>query len=94
VTSTDGERGDRTARNALALAKDIAALGLRCAVEARAGLALLLPAAGSVAALESPETRRAVVDAARRYGFTHVAVELPKDRRTSSTPRDATVLRD
>jgi hypothetical protein len=47
-----------------------------------------------VAGLETPETRRAVVDAARRFGFTHVAVELPKDRRTSSTPGDATVLRD
>jgi sugar phosphate isomerase/epimerase len=92
--TADGERGDRTARNAVALAKEIAALGLRCAVEARAGLALLLPAPESVAALEAPETRRAVVDAARRLGFTHVAVELPKDRRTSSTPPDATVLRD
>ncbi|HET9798334.1 MAG TPA: hypothetical protein VFP90_10110 [Gemmatimonadaceae bacterium] len=92
--SQDAERGDRTARNATALAKEIAALGLRCAVEARAGLALLLPSAESVATLEAPETRRAVVELARRFGFTHVAVELPKDRRTSSTPGDATVLRD
>jgi hypothetical protein len=90
----EAQGGDRTARNATALANEIAALGLRCAVEARAGLALLLPLPESVAPLEAPETRRAVVALARRFGFTHVAVELPKDRRTSSTPRDATVLRD
>ncbi|HTK49730.1 MAG TPA: hypothetical protein VL328_17245 [Gemmatimonadaceae bacterium] len=92
--SADAERGDRTARNATALAREIAALGVRCAVEARAGLALLLPVAESVAALEVPATRRTVVELARRFGFTHVAVELPKDRRTSSAPADATVLRD
>jgi hypothetical protein len=50
--------------------------------------------AESVAALEVPATRRTVVELARRFGFTHVAVELPKDRRTSSAPADATVLRD
>jgi sugar phosphate isomerase/epimerase len=92
--SNDAKRGDRTTRNATALAKEIAALGLRCALEARGGLALLLPSPESVAALEAPDTRRAVVALARRFGFTHVAVELPKDRRTSSTPRDATILRD
>jgi hypothetical protein len=29
----------------------------------------------SVVTLQSPETRRAVVDLARTHGFTHVAIE-------------------
>lgn len=92
---TDGERGDRTARNATALAADLATLGLQCALEARGGLALLLPQAESVAQLEEDETRRAVVALAKLHGFTHVAIELPSERRLSSaTDPDAPLPRD
>jgi len=78
---TEPGRGDRTARNAAALASAIAELGVQCSLEARGGLALLQPVQESVASLQSPETRRAVLALARAHGFTHVAIELPKDRR-------------
>lgn len=79
---TSPDRGDRTGRNAAALAAAIAELGLDCALEARGGLALLLPVPESVAALQSPDTRRAVLGLAREHGFTHVAIELPGERRS------------
>jgi hypothetical protein len=92
---TSGERGDRTARNATALAADLAKLGLHCALEARGGLALLLPQPDSVAKLEEDETRRAVVALAKQHGFTHVAVELPSERRQwSANDTDAPLPRD
>ena len=92
---SEAERGDRTARNAAALATAIADLGVQCALEARGGLALLLPAQESVATLQSPETRRAVLALARTHGFTHVAIELPKDRRIAGERGiDAPLLRD
>jgi hypothetical protein len=78
---TEPGRGDRTARNAAGLASAIAELGVQCSLEARGGLALLQPVKESVAALQSPETRRAVLALARTHGFTHVAIELPNDRR-------------
>lgn len=87
-------RGDRTSRNAVALAAAIAELGIDCALEARGGLALLLPTPEGVAALQVDESRRAVVALAREHGFTHVAIELPSERRRSSTPADAPLLRD
>lgn len=92
--TSPSERGDRTGRNATALAEGIAALGLVCDVEARGGLALLLPAAGSVEKLAEEETRRAALALAREHGFTHVAIELPNDRRTAASDPDAPVLRD
>lgn len=87
-------RGDRTSRNAVALAAAIAELGIDCALEVRGGLALLLPTPEGVAALQVDESRRAVVALAREHGFTHVAIELPSERRRSSTPADAPLLRD
>ena len=88
-------RGDRTARNAAALAAAIAELGIDCALEARGGLALLLPTPEGVAALQVDERRRAVLAMAKEHGFTHVAIELPSERRRSSTPpTDAPLLRD
>ena len=87
-------RGDRTGRNAAALARAIAELGLACGVEARGGLVLLLPAPESVAKLAEDETRRAALSLARQHGFTHVAIELPSDGRTPDADPDATLLRD
>ena len=88
-------RGDRTSRNAVALAAAIAELGIDCALEARGGLALLLPTPEGVAALQVDESRRAVLALAKEHGFTHVAIELPNERRRSSTPpTDASLLRD
>ena len=88
-------RADRTARNAAALAAAIAELGIDCALEARGGLALLLPTPEGVAALQVDERRRAVLAMAKEHGFTHVAIELPSERRRSSTPpTDAPLLRD
>jgi hypothetical protein len=92
---TDQERGDRTGRNAASLAAAIAALGIQCSLEARGGLALLLPVSASVEKLQDPETRRAVVALAREHGFTHVGIELPNDRRGAGAgDADAPVLRD
>jgi hypothetical protein len=91
---TDPGRGDRTTRNASALAAAIAELGVRCSLEARGGLALLVPVSSSMATLQSPETRRAVVALARQHGFTHVAIELPSDRRGAGRGTDAPLLRD
>jgi hypothetical protein len=52
----------------------VSALGVRCTVEARGNLAVVIPAPGE-RALENAAVRRAVVAALRSYGFTHVAVE-------------------
>jgi sugar phosphate isomerase/epimerase len=89
-----GPRGDRTARNAQALAAAIAELGLRCAIEARGGLVLLMPDPESVAMLANDETRKAALALARQHGFTHAAIELPNDRRRDDSEPDATVPRD
>ncbi|MBW8769466.1 MAG: hypothetical protein JF589_06925 [Gemmatimonadetes bacterium] len=89
------ERGDRSARNAVALGAAIAKLGVDCALEVRGGLALLLPSPTGAVALQVVETRRAVLALAKDHGFTHVAIELPNERRRSSTPpTDASLLRD
>jgi hypothetical protein len=50
-------------------------LGVRCVVEARATLALLIPAPDE-RAFEDAELRRRVLAALRTHGFTHAAVEL------------------
>ncbi len=93
--TSDEPRGDRSGRNASALAAAIAELGIGSALEVRGGLALLLPTPDGVVALQVDETRRAVLALARLHGFTHVAIELPNDRRMSSTPpTDAPLLRD
>ena len=91
---TEFERGDRTTRNAAALADAIAELGVQCSLEARGGLALLLPVQESVAILQSPDTRRAVLALARAHGFTHVAIELPNDRHDEERGTGAPLLRD
>ena len=92
---TTPERGARTGRNAGSLAAAIAALGVQCSLEARGGLALLMPVPESVAKLQDPETRRMVLALAREHGFTHVGIELPNDRRgDGARAADAPLLRD
>jgi hypothetical protein len=92
---TSPERGDRTARNAATLASAIAALGVQCSLEARGGLALLMPVPASVAKLQEPETRRTVLALARVHGFTHVGIELPNDKEgAGERDADAPLLRD
>jgi hypothetical protein len=91
---TESERGDRTSRNAAALAVAIAELGVQCSLEVRGGLALLLPVQESVPTLQLPDTRRAVLALARAHGFTHVAIELPSDRRGGERGTGASLLRD
>jgi hypothetical protein len=49
-------------------------LRVRCAVEARGNLAVVIPVLGE-RALEDVNVRHAVVAALRAHGFTHVAVE-------------------
>jgi uncharacterized protein len=59
------------------LAAALAAAGLRCTVVARERLALITVAPdGSDADPFAPGKRAAAVDAARRHGFTHLAIEL------------------
>ena len=63
------------------LARDLAAHGVRCRVEARGRLAVLVVA--DHAPLGDPATRRRVATLATAHGFTHVALELdppPDDR--------------
>ena len=92
---TSPDRGDRTGRNAASLAAAIGALGVQCSLEARGGLALLMPDAASATKLQDPETRRAVLALAREHGFTHVGIELPNDRRgAGARDADAPLLRD
>ena len=91
---TDKQRGDRTARNATALAAGLAALGVTCALEARGTLVLLMPDQQSVAKLADDTLRRAALALAKEHGFTHAAIELPNDRRRADPDADATVLRD
>lgn len=51
------------------------ALGVRCTVEPRAQLAVVIPAPGE-RALEDADVRQRVLATLHGCGFTHVAVEL------------------
>jgi hypothetical protein len=51
------------------------ALGLRCGVESRTTLAVLIPEPDE-RALESADVRERVLLTLRAHGFTHAAVEL------------------
>lgn len=57
------------------LEADLRDLGIACTVEARGGLALLVPA-GDPSALGDAAIRREAVRLAEAHGFTHIAVEL------------------
>ena len=85
-SETSGERiGD-----ASGLAAALARLGMPCAVESRARLALLAAPAGVAERLARIEARREVIALAKSHGFTHVALELAGSSSVVSAP----VLRD
>lgn len=65
------------------------ALGVRCSLEGRGTLAVVIPAAGE-RAFEDAAVRRAVLAALRSYGFTHAAVE-PADEWEPATTPDAPI---
>ncbi len=75
------EEADGGADGSSALASALAAHGLRCRVEPRGRLAVLVTA--DHAPLGDPATRRRVATLAMAHGFTHVALELdpPSDDR-------------
>lgn len=91
---TESDRDGGETRNASALAAAIAELGLRCSLEERGGLVVLLPVSSSMEALRSAGTRRDVLALAKQHGFTHVAIELPSDRGGAGRDTDAPLLRD
>ena len=62
-----------------ALEGALAERGLVCRVEGRAGLAVLIADASTVAAMGDVEVRRAALALAREHGFSHVAIELRGD---------------
>jgi hypothetical protein len=51
------------------------ALGVRCTVEKRGPLAVMIPAAGE-RSLERADVRRQAIAILRAHGFTHAALEL------------------
>jgi len=71
----------------------LAEKGLVVKVESRAGLAVLIADAATVARLGDAELRRTALALAREHGFSHVAIELRSD--TGGQARlDAPVSRD
>jgi hypothetical protein len=71
----------------------LAERGLVVKVESRAGLAVLIADAATVARLGDAELRRTALALAREHGFSHVAIELRSD--TGGQPRiDAPLSRD
>jgi hypothetical protein len=67
---------------------ELQTLGVRCAIEARGNLAVVIPVPGE-RALEDVNVRRGVVAALLAHGFTHVAVEASDVDRPEATA-DAT----
>lgn len=54
------------------------ALGVRCTVERRGALAVLIPTPGE-RAFERPDVRREALAILRAHGFTHAALEAGGD---------------
>jgi hypothetical protein len=76
-----------------ALEGALAERGLVVKVESRAGLAVLIADAATVARLGDAELRRTALALAREHGFSHVAIELRSD--SGGSPRlDAPLSRD
>jgi hypothetical protein len=70
--------------DATALAGALAGVGIAADVEVEGTLAVLRPAPGALAPLAA--ARAEVVAMARAHGFTHAAVELPRDRDAAAHP--------
>ena len=75
-----------------ALEGALAERGLVVRVESRAGLAVFVADAETVARLGDAELRRTALAMAREHGFSHVAIELRSD--TAGPRTDAPVSRD
>ena len=67
---------------ATALARALARADMSCAVEARAGLAMIVCDETLQLRLASSDVRREVLALAKEHGFTHIAVELAPHGRT------------
>lgn len=79
---------DQGTRQAEELRAALQALGVRAEVEVRERLALVVPESGAdVSALCDEETRRQAVAAAKREGFTNLALEIRSATR-ATLPRD------
>jgi len=79
---------DRGKRPAEELRSALKALGVHAHVEVRERLALVVPERGAdVSALFDEETRRQAVAAAKREGFTNLALEIRSATR-ATLPRD------
>jgi hypothetical protein len=63
----------------------LGALGLRCRVEERGNLAIVIPARGE-RALEDATVRGTAFAALRRCGFTHAAIEVVDDCDSAPVP--------
>ena len=73
--------------NATGLEDALRATGIRCTVEAIGRLAVLAPDAadgrapnGALERLVTVEGRREALRLSRSHGFTHLALELPRDQ--------------
>lgn len=76
-----------------ALEQALRALGVDGRVEARGGLALLVPRAGA-GALADGSLRRRAAALAREHGFTHLALEIvdARDAGDDDAPGDGAAL--
>ena len=79
--------------SAAALEEALRRIGVDGRVEAREGLALLVPRAGA-AALADASLRRRAAALAREHGFTHLALELVggQDAGHDDAPDDGAAL--
>ena len=73
--------------SAASLEGALAELGLRCDIEARDTLALVLGEADVAVALTNAATRRQALRIARDHGFTHLALELVDAGDRATIPR-------
>jgi hypothetical protein len=72
--------------NAEALARGLAALGIRGAIETRGGMAVLT--VRDLRPLEDPAVRSAALALAAEHGFTTLALELHDGDDRAPLPRD------
>ena len=71
------------------LERALAEAGLRCTVEARERLAVIVPVGDSAAAFADRARRDLALRLAAAQGFTHLAVELPRPAAPAARPAAA-----